>query len=219
VTVEEAKKYIVKMLERIAGNKNVSKAYTDRMKKMNNKQFMQWLDDLIAEKELLAIIKPNGEDGYDIKKMYALADEMGLKLYEKAWITDENGIEHLTEHEPLITYGIVKALSQAQTSKMIVAKNDRSVDSLTGQPTRASTGNSLTGPEEALLASYGVAGATSELHSIRGGDEGAYAAYKTLLTKYGTASMAQVKQYSTGVKSTKVIQSLLLSAMLDANMV
>jgi hypothetical protein len=54
---------------------------------------------------------------------------------------------------------------------------------------------------------------------VRGGDQGAYRAYTASLENYGMASQEVVNKYSTGVVSSKTLQSIYNAMLLDINLV
>ena len=207
---------LISYIERITGNKRATPLYKKIFKDMNDKQFDVWLSDLGNEDTALTAIVPNGEKsgGLQTSNLQKIAAEINVKLYERVWLTTPSGLPVLSNHKALFTNVFVRRLSQSVMSKMIVAHDDKSVDSITGQPTKKSTGNSLTNPEVELMASYGLEEAAKEIHNTRGGDEGAYRAYKALIATRGVATKNDIAPYKTGVKSSKMVNTLYMSAMI-----
>ena len=206
---------LISLIEKITGNKRATGLYKAMFKKMSDKAFLEWLDKLGTEEETLTAIVPNGErPGLDIKNLQDIAANIGCKLYERVWLLTPSGLPMLSTHKALLTNILVRRLSQSQTSKLIVPHDDKSIDSQTGQPTKASTGNSLTNPEVELLASYGLSKTAGEIHNIRGGDEGAYRAYKALISSTGRATKNDIAPFKTGIKSSKMVTTLFVSAMI-----
>jgi len=206
---------VIRLTERISGNKRATPLYKKLFKKMSDKDFKQWVQDLLDEKTCLMVLTPNGEKGISMDTLQTLAEEINYSLYTRVWLETPSGLPVLSDHKPLYSNMPMRRLSQALMSKMIVAHDDHSVDSITGQPTKRSTGNSLSSPEIEILASSGLSKTASELHNIRGGDEGAYRAYKALLASRGQASFNDIAPYKTGVKSSKMVNTLFVCAMIS----
>ena len=207
---------LIALIERITGNKRATPLYKEMFKKMNDKALVAWLESLAKEEVSLTALIPNGDEtgGLDTSNLQKIAKEIGIPLYERVWLTVPSGLPVLSSHKALYCNVQLRRVSQSIMSKMIVARDDKSVDSITGQPTKKSTGNALTNPEVELLASYGLNKVAGEIHNIRGGDDGAYRAYKSLILSTGQATKNDIDPFKTGVKSGKMMSTLFVSAMI-----
>ena len=207
---------IIRFVKRISNNDRSTDVYKDLFKSMNDKAFMIWLKDLGSEKTSLTCIIPNGEKGggIEMSDLLKLAEELDFTLWERVWLETPSGLPVLSIHKALNANVFMRRLSQSVMSKMIVPKDDTSVDSITGQPTKKSTGNSITNPEGELLASYGLSETAKEFMNTRGGDEGAYRAYKSLIASTGKARKNDIAPFKTGAKSSQMVNTLFLTAMI-----
>jgi hypothetical protein len=92
------------------------------------------------------------------------------------------------------------------------------VDYLTGQPTGDSKGSKISYPEMQILASMGMESSLTELLKYRGGDNKGMAAYTGLLVNNGSVNIDTLKNYASGVVSTRTLKTFLTACHLKNNL-
>lgn len=204
--------YIKKLTESDA---NVQ-IYKDFFASMNDKQFDQWIDDLDTGKKFLTVEMPNfGKEDLVVSRNLAIAKEIGYEFFQKLWIEGKGDIPtYLTPVEFMLLDLPYRRASQLLTKKISVPKNNRVIDSLTGQPTGESKGAKVSFPELQVLTSMGLEKSTIELIKYRGGDNRGRAALTGMISKFGKARLNSLSPYASGVESTALLKTFLTSAHL-----
>jgi hypothetical protein len=199
--------YIEKLLPN-SGNLNI---YKKLFASMSDEQFDSFMKDLESGKQILSIIAPNlSEFKLSTERNLAIADELGHNFFEHIWI---EGKDDMPTYLTPITYMVVdlplRRASQILIKKIRVPDDMRTVDTLTGQPTGESKGAKISYPELQVCAAMGLENTMVELMKYRGGDNKGNVAYNAMISKYGTANLKTLSNYTSGVESTKTLKTFL----------
>ena len=201
--------FIIKYIGKIVtGDQNVN-LYREMFKRMNDKDFDQFMMDLRDGKKHLTIIIPNGmkEIKTDLQNNMKIAKELGFEFYQRLQITGSKTMpDYITPNKYLVVKLPVKRASQLLSKKISIPKDNKSRDLLTGQVTGDSRAAKLTNPEVQILLGLGLESSIKELMKFRGGDLGAGTALNNDLMRYGRGSQANSANMSTGVVSTKTLK-------------
>lgn len=191
--------------------------YKSRFQDMSDEEFTKFMDDLEHNGINLAVVQPTGKKNtVTVKKCMDLADEMGIKLLDKViYKTDTPYIPNL---ETSVLRWPIKRTVQILSSKIGVPKDNKTIDSTTGQAVGKSKGAKITIPELQLLDALGLEKTLIEFMKTRGGDQGAYRAYTASLENYGSASQEIINKHATGVVSNKTLESIYNAMLLDINL-
>lgn len=215
---KEVEEYIIKYVGKISRDKRNEELYREFFKKMNNKEFSKWIDDLEEGKVKIQIIVPNGQSKLDINNNYKIAKEIGVEFYQELDIGPVGDIpKYRTPVKSLVYDMSVRRVSQLLQKKISIPEDNRRIDKLTGAVTGASKGSKMTMPELTVLTSFGLQKSLSEIMTARGGDLGKGRAMETYLDKYGSVSLANLEAFKTGVVSSKTLKAYLNAAHLKAN--
>lgn len=192
--------------------------YKSRFANMSDEEFTQFMEDLKNKKINLAVVQPTGrKNTVTVEKCMNLSVEMNVKILDN--VVYKTDTPYIANFETAILRLPIKRTVQILSSKIGVPKDNKTIDSTTGQPVGKSKGAKITLPELQLLDAIGLNESLIELMKIRGGDQGAYRAYTASLENYGMASQEVINRYSTGVVSSKTLQSIYNSMLLDINLV
>lgn len=186
---------------------------------MSDKQFDDFMKDLRDEKKFLVVFKPMYEGkGLTTENNLKVAEKYGLKFFERLIFTDNGDVpDYKTPIEYLVIDLPYRRQSQTLDKKISLPDDNKVIDELTFQPTGPSKGAKISQPELQVLIGMGLDNSISELIRFRGGDRGGFNAYNAMFTRYGSANLQTLGQYSTGVESTKTLKTILTSMHLSQN--
>lgn len=213
---KKATKELYRVLDKLTGTKDNSNMYKVFLDVMSDKQFSAWLQDCVDGKKKIYIVVPNySKIDIDTRTIFEVADEIGLNMYQYV-VYDENkkGIPKYRSRYPLlILYMMVRRASQMQAKKVAISESEDNIDVATGQLSSANKASAISATEAKLLASLGneetnLDASLTELLKFRGGDLGAYNAFRGLLEAYGEVSMDEISPHATGVESKSYIRSI-----------
>jgi hypothetical protein len=199
---------------------NNKRAYEKLFASMSDEDFDKFISDLESEKKKLAVIAPNfGKVRLEFKRNLQIGKKLGHRFYKRIWIPAEDGARgYLTPIPHLVIDAPIRRQAQLLSKKLSVAKDSHTVDELTGQAAGDSQAAKISAPEVNVLAGMGLDNSLLELVKVRGGDEGAFNAYTTLLDHTGEASLAQIDPHSTGVQSTQALDVYLKAAHINSTL-
>jgi len=203
--------YILKYIKKITNSEENVSIYKNLFSNMTDDDFSKYIDDLESERKFLTIISPNfGKSKLSVENNLAIAEELGHDFFERLWIEANNGSPtYLTPIKYIVVDLPLRRASQLLIKKIRVPNDNRVIDSLTGQPTGDSKGAKITYPELQVCAAMGLDATMIELMKYRGGDNKGIAALNGMINKYGNANLSTLKQYSSGVESTKTLKTFL----------
>lgn len=208
---------LAKSFTKGAGN---HKVYTELFARLNDEQFAQFWNNICDMKFI-----PMFVDNFDMKEMIdydhsvKLAKSLNIPLEQQVIFTDpDTGLEHTTPETALVGIAEVRKQRQLQAKKFGASKHDYNVEDLTGQPTGDSRAGGISNPEIQVLLTLGLPTVAKELADTRGGDQGAYRAYKNDILTTGITTTESTLQRGSGVKSLQTAHFLLLGQHIDNNL-
>lgn len=209
-----AEAYILKFLKDIEPTGYNVKIYEEMLPKMSNKDFDDWMKGMRDGTKQLVIYKPLYKaEGITLQNNLDIAPKYGVEFFEHLNISND---PDMPDHKTPIKYLVVdlpyRRQSQTLFKKISVPPDNKSIDELTFQPTGASKGAKVSYPELQVLVGMGLDKTIEELTQYRGGDKGGFQAYNAMFNKYGSANSETLKNYKTGVESTKALKIYLMSA-------
>lgn len=211
---EEVEKFVLEYIGKLTNNNpdNLN-LYKELFKRMNNDQFDKFMHKLKnGEVHFSVIVPPGNKVDISVKNNLKIAPELGVEFYQRLKHSPRGDMPgFISNEERLIVKLPIKRASQILTKKISVQENSLNKDTLTGQVTGNSRASKLTYPEIQILSGYGLKDVLIELLKTRGGDQGEGNAMDAMLLKQGRVDQETLRQYSTGVRSTKTLKSFLLS--------
>jgi len=213
---KEMENDLITFIEEISDKSN-SDRYRKVLKEMNDSEFNIFMDGIEEGKINLAVVQPTGiKNTVTVEKTMAVAEKYNIKLLDKVVFKDDN--PYIPNLEMSILRLPNKRTVQTLASKIGVPVDSKTTDTTTGQVTGKSSSSKITLPEAQLLDSLGLKDSLVELMKIRGGDQGALRTYNAMLENHGTANQEIINRYGTGVVSSKVLESMFNSMLLDINL-
>jgi len=214
---QKTEEYILKSVKN-AGSKTTYDILVEFFKSMDDKAFDVFMRKLKDKKEVLSFIIPHSESTkIDEHKVIKELEKMGVKLEQRLTVKSSDYGDFTTPIKFLILDLPFKRASQTLDKKISIPKGNI-VSAMTGQVSNDSQGSRLTMPETQLLSGFGLDKAISEMFVPRGGDLGAGNAMDAYLFKTGRASLDDVKQFGTGVVSTKTLKSYFTASHLKSTL-
>lgn len=194
--------------------------YDRLFKAMNDIQFEQFIVEL-EKGQSLCIWASN----YDPREMIhydniiKLSKEYGVEIEQQLVVYDEDtGIKSLTAYKAIVGTAEIRKQRQMLVKKFSGAKNDHSIDDLTGQVMGDSRSTGISQPEITVLRNLGLQTMANELYNVKGGDNQALRAYKNdLLTTGKTTTNGSLKKGDIA-KVLKTGHYLLRGRHIDNNM-
>lgn len=217
-----AEKEAIYFIDKFLPGSNNRQVYEELFKRMDDKEFEQWIVNLETDVEIMALYAPNLQDEtLQMKRIYEVADELEFELFQHLILTDQQtGQVYRTANKHMV--GIVPFRRQVQmlVKKASIPSSNHVVDQRTGQPTGDSKGARLSAPELQVNASKGLHSMIRELIKCRGGDEQAYLAMNRSIIETGEASINSIMtEFDSTVKSNKTLSVYLKAQHLANNLV
>lgn len=211
-----AEDFILKYIKKIIPNSDNVKTYQKLFSEMNDKEFHTFMNDLETEVKFLPIIMPNfANTGLTVENNLNIGKELGHEFFQKIWIEgkDDNPT-YLTPIKNLVIDLPLRRASQMLIKKISIPPDNKTVDSMTGQPTGESKGAKISYPELQICSSMGLSKSMEELMKYRGGDIKGHAALNNMINKFGSANQKTLSVFASGVESTKTLKTYLTAAHL-----
>lgn len=208
---------LLKCIDMLLPGSENAKLYEERLSKLTDEEFEDYMRKLESGEEILSLIAPNlSKNKISLERNLKVAEKLGVKLFERLWLTDPvTGREYLTPVEYLIVDLPMRRQQQLLIKKIAIPEDNRHIDEMTGQPTGPSKGASLSFPELQVLSAQGMDRSIEELIKFRGGDIKAFLAMNRQIIETGGVSQDAIKRTPTKVKSTETLSTLLKAAHLD----
>jgi len=218
--------YILKYIDKIAPGGYNKGLYEDLFKKMNDKDFDEFMVRLKKDELTLSVITPvAGDVKLDVKRNLNIAKELGFSFFQKLDIgpkgskADGTYIPKYRTSVPHLTYDITfRRTSQLLIKGVSIGADNSSIDLTTGQVTGDSKAAKLTKPEIEVLVGYGLKDSVVELMKVRGGDQGSAKAMEASIAQTGAYNLNAIEPYATGVVSTKTLKSYMAAAHIKTNL-
>ena len=216
--------FVFKLIHDITGSKENVDLYKKKFSALNDKQFDELIERYRTREEFLCVEVPNfSKSPITVARNFEIAEKLGHDFMQRIWITTPgaDGEEPTTYLTP-VRYPVMRMnyrrASQLLTKKISIPESNSKVDILTGQPVSESKGASISKIEADILASMGMENSVLEMIKFRGGDNRGFAAMNAMISRYGKASINVLKNYSSGVESTKTLSTLFTAAHLENNL-
>lgn len=210
---EKVEKLILSYISKIvSGNENVE-LYKQLFASMDNRQFADFMEKLKNKEINLSIIVPNGNKNIKVslENNYKIAKEMGFDFFQRLEFGPTEDLPgYKTPNKYMVIKMPIKRAAQLLSKKISIPKDNKVVDTLTGQVANDSRASKISNPELQVLLGMGMEKNLIEFMKARGGDQGQQRAITGLLYKDGVVTQADLERYSTGVTSTKTLKSYLL---------
>lgn len=216
----KAEAFILKYINKIAPDGRNVDIYKKLFASMSDKDFDKFMTDIESGDKFLVVISPNFDStGVTTENNLKVAEELGHNFFQKLWIEGKDGLPtYLTPIEYLVVDLPLRRASQLLIKKISVPDHNRVVDTLTNQPTGDSKGAGFSYPEVQVCAAMGLDNSLIELMKYRGGDAKGGTAFNMMISKYGVANLSNLKQYASGVESTKTLKTFLTACHLKSTL-
>lgn len=194
--------------------------YTELFKKFDDAQFKDFWNKICDTGFIPMFVDNfNMKETVDYDHFLKLSEKYDIPLEQQLVITDpDTGLTHTTPETALVGIAEERKQRQLQTKKFGASKNDYETEDLTGQPTGDSKAGGISAPEIQVLLSLGLPTLAKELADVRGGDAGAYRAYKNDILTSGQTTTQSSLQRGTGVKSLQTAHFILRGQGIDNNL-
>ena len=209
--------YVVGCLDLIDPTKDNSRRFSDMVNAMNDKQFAEYMQNLIDHKVQIDIVMPNMVKNLQMNDIFAAAKKINCKLFDRVWFYDlTTGKEFLSTEELPIFRVTVRRQEQMLDEKLSVPDSAQKIDAMTGQVTGDDRKGGFSQPEIQIMYSKGFKNVLKEFVKIRGGDVHAFAEFERQLEEQGAGSMDQIKVVSRA-RSGAVLSTWLEAIHLENN--
>lgn len=196
------------------------KIYSELFGRLDDAQFKEFWNT-ICESKFIPMFVDNFDqkEGISYDHIVKLALEYDIPLEQQLVLTDpDTGLQFTTPDTALVGIAEARKQRQLQAKKFGASKHDYETEDLTGQPTGSSKAGGISNPEIQVLLSLGLPTLAKELADVRGGDSGAYRAYKNDILSSGRATTESALARGTGVKSLQTAHYLLMGQHIDNNL-
>lgn len=202
----------------LSNNKTLSK---ERLDRLTDEEFHQLMEAFRDGKDFLQIISPIMDDKsrLDYDNLHKVANKFGINLYQRVWLTDNDGSSELSNKNCMILYLPMKIQQQLNSKKITIPKSNNSIDHFTGQVTgKESKGARISYPEVNALLAMGLVNTVKEYMHFRGGSENGVRLIEQSIMQTGDASAEVLKPYTGTVGSTMMLHSYLTAMMLKSTL-
>lgn len=187
---------------------------------LSDKDFEGFMERLKSGKQWLTITVPNGaKNNLDFQRNVLLGDKWGHDFWQQIWFPADGDIpRYLSPNKYMVLKVPVRVASQRIAKKMSIPKHQRSINTITGQPTGNSKGAGFSAPELRLCVAMGLNKSSVELMKYRGGDLRGWAALNASLNRFGGARQDQLEHFASGVVSTATLKTYFTCAHLSSTL-
>jgi hypothetical protein len=215
-----AEELIVDMVSKIDESGFNADLYKKKFAAMSDADFDAMIEGLEKGTVNLVFVAPNfGNVKIDVEKNLDLAQELGFNFFERINLPQQGDIPaYLTPIPYLVVRVPVRRQAQLLEKKISIPDSTAVTDDLTGQVTGSSKGSKISYPEVQVLAAAGLDNMLTELLKVRGGDEGAFNAFSTMISRSGEATLNSVEKFSTGVQAQAALSVLLRGMMINSTL-
>lgn len=216
----EVTNFIAESIDKILPDGHNKKRTLDFLNSMTDKEFEQYLIDLKEGRQRLVIIAPNGKDiKLDLERNFKVAKELNIDFFKRIWFDTPDGSgRYLSQDKYMVVDLPVRRQAQLLVKKISIPEDNKSIDTLTGQPAGKSKGSRISYPEVQMLAAMGLRNTLSEFMKYRGGDSKGFNAMNTMIQRTGGVSLRAIEPYAGKVKSTETLSSYLTAMHLRNNL-
>ena len=217
-----AKDYILKWVERVVPGGENQKILSEQLNALSDKEFELLMKDYGEGRDRVNIYIPNLNKGtkVSVENNLALGEELGHDFFQHLEVHSNVKGEgaYLTPNKFLVLELPARRQAQLLYKKLSVPEHSKAIDQLTGQPAGPSRSARISFPELQILRGSGLDMPILELMKIRGGDIKAFDAMNKIIAQHGTVSMKSLEQYSSGVESTRTLNTFLRAMHLESSL-
>ncbi len=212
--------FVLEFMGKITPGKGNVKIYKNIFAALNDNQFETFVQRLEQGQSLpIWLSNYDKQEMINFDNVVKLAKEYGVQIEQQLIMTDEDtGIEHITPETFFVGTAEVRKQRQMLVKKFSAAKDDSSIDDLTGQVIGVSKGGGLSYPEAQVLIELGLPTMTQELYDVKGGDLAALDHYRNELTTTGKTNTKSCLRKGSGVKALQTAHFLLRGRGLENNL-
>lgn len=214
---KSAEAFIVKYIEKLMPGSENTTIYKNMFKNMSDTQFDEFMMKLKSGSNKLAIIAPNfGKQKLNVSRNLEIAEELGHNFFQKIWVgAFGTRPRYLTPIPYMVVDLPLRRQAQLLIKKISIPEDNKTVDTLTGQPTGSSKGSKISYPEIQVLAAMGLDQSLLELLKFRGGDTKGFIAMNKMISLRGGVSLNAIERFAGGVESTKTLKAFLTAMHLS----
>lgn len=212
--------WLVKLIAEIVPNSPNAERTQRELDSLTDVEFEQLMVEFEQGTDWPSVVVPNGAS-YDVdtERNLAIGERIGVKFFERIWVTDQaTGLEVLSNNPALIMDEPARRQKQHLVDKSSIAKNNRHVDELTGQPVGDSKGSAISNPQALILRSRGLDVALLELMRVRGGDQKAFNYSNRAIWERGDVSLSEIDRLGSRTKSVETLRTFLTAQHLENNL-
>lgn len=211
--------YVIGFMKKVTKSGHNAVIYRRLFDRLNDKEMEEFVQQLEAGMSLSIWAGNHGKDMVVFENIKKLALEIGLELEQQLIIVDEDtGIRSLTHYKAIVGTAEVRKQRQMLVKKFSAAKDDHSIDDLTGQVMGDSRASGMSQAEVTVLRNLGLNTLANELYNVKAGDAEALKVYKNdLITSGKTTTNGSLKR-GTGVKVLRTANRLLRGRHIDNNL-
>lgn len=212
-------KIVIENVSKMIPGSDYVKVLEEQLNSLSDEQFEAYVKYLETSGDSVPVVIPNmSETKIDIDRNIALGKELGYEFFQHLVLTDPvSGLTYRTPIKYLVLTLPFRRQQQLLEEKASIPESNRQINDLTGQPTGASKGASLTYPEVQVMRSQEWNNTLTELLKYRGGDTKGFQAMNRAVSQQGGVSLKDLSQTPSSVKSTDTLYYYLMSAHLDNN--
>ena len=221
MVVIKAKAKFIREIEKLLRDVNPDNKYIDpyikSLKNCELTRLVEYAEAIRVRKQCIPLVLPNFENSVlDINKLFAVAKERGVKIFQRVWVTDGTKARVLSTIPRPLLWTKGRRQQQHLLKKIAISTDNNTIDERTGQVTGDSAASGLSFPESQVLYASQAKYALLELLKFRGGDS---KAFRALLrdAENGMPSMVFVDSGYTKVRSTAMLNVLWRTAHIDSN--
>lgn len=213
----KAQAEIIAFMKLWRGGQHMVPHYEKLFKRLSDAEFDRMMEDFGSGQDFLRSVIPNSDKMLlTVEDNIKAADAIGHDFFERIWLVDEQtGHEYLTNHEFMTTAIPLKNQIQLLFKKISVAKDNKSIDMLSGQVTADSKGGGISKPEAQVLHALGLEESLKETFKGRGGDRLTTNAFNRMIHETGEADLDAAMSGGGKVQSRVVLGMLLKAQCID----
>lgn len=210
---------VVKGIAEVIPGSDYIKVIEKMLNDLTDDEFEQYVSYLERTGDSVPIVVPNMSDTkIDVIRNIKICRDFGYEPYQPLILTDPvSGMTYKTPVKYLILTLPFRRQQQLLEEKTSIPDSNRQVNDLTGQPTGASKGASITYPEVQVMRSQEWIYSLEEFLKYRGGDTKGFQLMNRGVAEQGGVSLHELSNTPTRVKSTDTVYTYLMSAHLDNN--
>ncbi len=207
-----AEAMLFEVIEALLPGSDNKRIYEEIFEWMSDSDFDRWVTGLERQETYIALIAPElvGPQ-LNVARNLDVAEAWGHEFFQRVRMDPRNGgPSYLSNDKYLIVDGPIKRQAQFLIKKISIPEDNRSIDTLTGQPTGKSKGSKISWPEVQILNALGGFEETiTEFIKYRGGDLQGFNAMNTMIANTGGVSIAAIGSLGTQVQAVQSFTTLL----------